>query len=107
MDYLFNKFSALGDVFEFTSTKEKFVIAINSDLCKEILTEMNYNYDEAAIFQHKDCHTVTIIEAPLIISFQFAKEHTFKQAQALAKDVFGYYSNNTLLDIPSIKASKN
>jgi len=104
MDYLFNKFSALGDLFEFTSTQEKFVIASDQDLCKEILSEMNYNYDEAAIFQHIDCHTITIIDAPIIISFQFAKEHSFEQAQNLAKDVFYLYSKNTLLDMPLIKA---
>ena len=107
MDYLFDKFSALEDVFEFTKTKEKFEIASDPGLCKELLSEMNYNYDEAAIIQHNDCHTITIIEAPVIISFQFAKEHTFEQAQELAQDVFNLYSNNTLLDIPSIKACKD
>ena len=67
---------------------------------------MNYSYDEAAVFQHKDCHTINIIETPVIISFQFAKEHSFEQVQELAKDVFELYSNKTLLDVPSIKACK-
>ena len=67
---------------------------------------MDYNYDEAVILQQQDCQTITLIEAPVIISFQFAEEHSFEQAQELAKDVFELYSNNELLDVPSIKACK-